>query len=83
MNVTIQKEVHASTNPHKTVCGLPLGKRCKPTGVKVDCLTCAEREEKRFKDIQTYIQKLLEDESLPVDQKMWRLVGYVEQGMRL
>lgn len=81
MNITIQDEVHASTNPHKSVCGLSIPKKRRFTETKITCPICQEREEKRFREIQAYIQRLLNNESLPVDQKMWRLVGYVEGGL--
>ena len=83
MKVAISNEVHAVTNPYKSVCGLTVTKKCKPVGgVSITCPTCLEREDKRTKEIAAYIQKLLDDDSLPVDQKMWRLVGYVEGGLR-
>lgn len=82
MNITIKDTVHASTNPYRTVCGLSISKRHKPTGSKITCLVCEAKEAKRFKNIQAYIQKLLEDDVLPLDQRMWKLVGYVEQGVR-
>lgn len=82
MNVTIKNQTHASTNPYKTVCGLSLGKRSKTTGNLVTCEVCKTREEKRFKEIQDYVQKLLENEGLDLQSKMWRLVGYVEGGLR-
>lgn len=83
MNIIIKDQIHASTNCYKSVCGLTITKKCKPIGGHdLTCQVCAEREEKRTKEIAAYIQKLLDDNSLPLDQKMWRLVGFVEQGVR-
>lgn len=82
MKVAIKNQIHAVTNPHKTVCGLTVTKKSKPVAHDITCPTCANRESKRTEEIAAYIQKLMDDNSLPLDQKMWRLVGFVEQGMR-
>lgn len=83
MKVVINNEIHAVTNPHKTVCGITITKKCKSIGGHdLICPVCAEREDKRDNEIAAYIIELLDDDSLPLYQKMWRLVGYVEGGLR-